>query len=90
MLAEFIEDDFVEADCWLNFDLLELSEASLAILRRKLEQLVKEINQLAELDRGHPQQRKRSTGLLIAARPWVFSLALESMSDDYRKQRSKR
>jgi DNA-binding Xre family transcriptional regulator len=52
----------------------ELSEASCRVLLRKLERLAVEFRDLAELDRALPPREKRSMGVLLAARPWVFSV----------------
>ena len=52
----------------------ELSEASCRVLLRKLARLAVEFRDLAELDRALPPGEKRSMGVLLAARPWVFSV----------------
>lgn len=90
VLAEFLDDDFVDPARFLSFDLVELSPASVAILRRKLDRFMKDVDELAELDHSLAQNKKDNIGVLIAARPWVFSRALESMSDSYKKDRSYR
>jgi hypothetical protein len=51
-----------------------LSEASAKILTRKAELLARDFAELAALDAGLPDQDKRSMGLLVALRPWVFSM----------------
>jgi hypothetical protein len=43
-------------------------------LIRKLERVAYEFRDLAELDRTLPSRDKRSIGVLLAARPWVFSM----------------
>lgn len=57
-----------------HFRSAELSEASWRVLMRKLERLASEFRDLAELDRGLPSREKRSYAVLLAARPWVFSM----------------
>jgi DNA-binding Xre family transcriptional regulator len=52
----------------------ELSDASCRVLLRKLERLANEFRDLAELDRALPRGEKHSMGVLLAARPWVFSV----------------
>ncbi len=52
----------------------ELSEASCRVLLRKLERLAVEFRDLADLDRALPAAEKRSMGVLLTARPWVFSI----------------
>lgn len=59
----------------LRFEVRELSEASIQVIRRKLERVVHEVAELAELDASLPSARKRSVGIAAAMRPWVFSLA---------------
>lgn len=44
------------------------------MLLRKLERLAAEFRDLAELDRGLPNREKRSYAVLLAGRPWVFSM----------------
>jgi len=88
VLTEFVADEFVDPGHFLSFDLLELSPASVAILRRKLDLFMKDVNELAELDHSLAQSKKENTGVLIATRPWVFSKALETMSDNYKKDHS--
>ncbi|MEA3108945.1 MAG: hypothetical protein QOI88_3550, partial [Gammaproteobacteria bacterium] len=38
------------------------------------ERLAAEFRDLAELDRTLPSRDKRSIGMLLATRPWVFSM----------------
>ncbi|WP_354519453.1 helix-turn-helix domain-containing protein [Lysobacter enzymogenes] len=71
---EFINDDFGVGEAFLALEIRELGEASLATLQRKLEKLVAEFKEAADLDVSLPPERRRSVGLLVASRPWVFSL----------------
>ncbi|MGE0115568.1 MAG: hypothetical protein AB7T07_11900 [Steroidobacteraceae bacterium] len=48
--------------------------ATAALLSRKLEQLGHEFADFAKLDRDLPVRKKRSVALLLAFRPWVFSV----------------
>ena len=57
------------------FETVELSAASTTLISRKMEQLIQEINELADLDSTLPVKRKASWGMVLAMRPWVFSLA---------------
>ena len=75
VLQEFMLDRFVGERSLLRFEARELSEASIQVVRRKLERLALEVAELAELDAGLPESRKRSMGVAVAMRPWVFSLA---------------
>jgi hypothetical protein len=44
------------------------------VLARKLEHLEKDFAELATLDVGLPANEKRNVALLVAFRPWVFSM----------------
>lgn len=57
-----------------RFEVRELSPASLAVLRRKLDKLAAEFNELAEADSVLAPAERVSVGLLAACRPWVFSI----------------
>ncbi|HVY23394.1 MAG TPA: helix-turn-helix transcriptional regulator [Steroidobacteraceae bacterium] len=72
--AEFLQSDFTGADESLQFCTAELSDASAQLLFRKLEQLSREFADYAALDRHLPLKQKRSVALLLAFRPWVFSM----------------
>lgn len=73
-MAEFLAADFAGREDWLRLDVRELSDTSLAQLRRKLERIAQEFQQSAEMDAGLPTSRRRSIGMVLALRPWVFSL----------------
>lgn len=72
--AEFLQTEFKGPLEALHFRSLEISEASARILARKLEILEKDFADLATLDVGLPSSEKRNVALLIAFRPWVFSM----------------
>ncbi len=72
--AEFLQSDFTGADESLQFCTAELSDASAQLLFRKLEQFSREFADYAALDRHLPLKQKRSVALLLAFRPWVFSM----------------
>lgn len=71
---EFLKDDFAAAQAHFALEIRELGEASAATLRRKLDKLVADFKEAAELDVSLPPERRRSVGMLVALRPWVFSL----------------
>jgi transcriptional regulator with XRE-family HTH domain len=72
--SEFLRGDFEGQNELLNFASAELSAASAAILGRKVEALARDFADLAALDATLPNVGKRSMGLLLALRPWVFSM----------------
>jgi len=71
---EFMRSAFAAQDESLHFRSAELSEASRVVLQRKLSRLTADFNELAELDRHLPSRDKRSVALMMACRPWVFSM----------------
>lgn len=72
--AEFLRADFAGSREALHFRSAELSEASARILNRKLEQLAQEFAEYAALDVSLPAKEKHSVAMLLAFRPWVFSM----------------
>ena len=71
---EFLQAAFSRSGEALHFLSAELSDASCKILLRKLERMAGEFRDLAELDRTMPPRDKRSTAVMLAVRPWVFSM----------------
>lgn len=72
--AEFLQGAFGAANEALTFHSAELSPASVRILLRKLEKLGADFADLAALDIQVPSRDKTSVALLLACRPWVFSM----------------
>jgi len=75
VLREFLHDRFDDDRTLLRFEVRELSDASIDVIRRKLQRLATEITEMAELDADLPRERKCSVGVALALRPWVFSIA---------------
>jgi DNA-binding Xre family transcriptional regulator len=73
VLREFFGSSFDGGDELLRFELMELTPASQAVVQRKLQRLAAEFMELAEIDASLPE--RRSTGLVVAIRPLVLSLA---------------
>lgn len=71
---EFMQSPFSGASELQHFRSAELSEASWRVFLRKLERLTAEFRDLAEIDRSLPSREKRSVAIMLAARPWVFSM----------------
>ena len=72
--AEFLQGAFSGHNERLSFHSAELSAASVRILLRKAERLATDFAELAELDVHLPSREKTSFALLLACRPWVFSM----------------
>jgi DNA-binding Xre family transcriptional regulator len=71
--TEFLRAGFAGRGEFLGWQPAELTESSIGVFKRKLEHLYEEFLQMAELDTLSTQPRY-STALLVAFRPWVFSL----------------
>jgi DNA-binding Xre family transcriptional regulator len=74
VLTEFFGTAFDRAGESLRFEAKELSAASREVIRRKLERLVREFNELAEVDAALDPAERDSVGLVIGLRPYVLSL----------------
>lgn len=74
VMEEFLQGEFKASNESLRFETRELSAASLAVLQRKLARLAQEYAELAEIDANLPPGERQGVALLLAARPWVFSL----------------
>lgn len=73
VVQEFLKGRFDAAAEMLRFEARDVSEESAALMRRKLERLAAEFNELAEIDASLPARRRNGFGLLIGCRPWEFS-----------------
>lgn len=71
---EFLQARFDAPLELLRFESREMSADSAAVLRRRLERLVAEFNELAELDAAAPAGRRVGMAMLVACRPWEFSV----------------
>ena len=71
---EFLHSAFAAGGEALHFRSAELSEASSQTLIKKIERLASDFRDLADLDRSLPSREKRSFAVLVACRPWVFSM----------------
>jgi DNA-binding Xre family transcriptional regulator len=70
---EFLRSRFAGSRDYLAWQPVELTDSSIDVLRRKFGQVYREFLEMAELDQ-HSSQPRHSVGLLLAFRPWVFSL----------------
>jgi transcriptional regulator with XRE-family HTH domain len=70
---EFLRSTFSGSRDYLAWQPVELTDSSIDVLRRKFAQIYREFMEMAELDQ-HSSQPRHSVGLLLAFRPWVFSL----------------
>lgn len=71
---EFLNSPFDNTDERLRFESGKLPHGVASVLLKKIDKLFKEFGELTEIDNALPQESSYNTGLLIAFRPWVFSL----------------
>ncbi|HXZ94029.1 MAG TPA: helix-turn-helix transcriptional regulator [Burkholderiales bacterium] len=71
---EFLDARFDAPLELLRFETREMSAESAAVLKRRLERVVAEFNDLAEVDAGAGANRGVGVALLVACRPWQFSV----------------
>ncbi len=74
-----IQQQFLDSDFGGDLDLRQfqfglVSEHACDIMRRKLRDLVREFSELHRADQSLPLARRFSVGLLVAMRPWEFSM----------------
>jgi len=74
VMTEFLRAEFQGQNELIHFNSSELSAASAKVLARKVASLTRDFAELAALDAGLPANEKHSMGLLLALRPWVFSM----------------
>jgi len=76
VVATFIQADFEETGGLFRFEVRELSKASVALLKKKLERLATEFNEIAELDSYLPSGERETIGMALGIRPYVVSWAM--------------
>jgi transcriptional regulator with XRE-family HTH domain len=74
VMSEFLDARFKAPLEFLRFESRVLSPESAAVLKRRLERLAQEFNELAEVDSSAPSGRRLGVALLAACRPWEFSV----------------
>ncbi len=76
IIDEFLDSpsSFESPNSYINFVPGQLSETSVTIVRKKMDELIRQINDLAEADTLLPIGERYSTGLIMAFRPWIFSM----------------
>ena len=69
-MADFLSVQFDRHGGHFRFEFRELSNASFAVMVRKIDRLAAEFNELAELDGTLPPEERRSVGFALGIRPW--------------------
>ena len=76
VVATFIQADFDVELGLFKFEVRELSQASVALLKRRIDKLASEFNELAELDSYLPSDQRETIGMALGLRPYVVSWAM--------------
>lgn len=76
---EFLISEFSGENDFFKFSILDLSEENRRRFRVKLEDLVRDLNQVSSFDRS-ASSKSIKLGMMIAMRPWNFSV-LERVKD---------
>lgn len=74
VINEFVRSRFDSPVDAFHFDALELTSESAVIVKRRLERVAAEINELAEADAAAPARKRLALGVLLAFRPWNNSI----------------
>ena len=74
VITEFMRGRFDSPVDAFHFEALELTNESAVLLKRRLERVATEINELVEADATAPAKRRVALGVLLAARPWTISI----------------
>jgi len=70
LMSDFLSVRFDEHEGYFRFEIGELSETSAAVLKRKMDRLLLEFQELVELDIYLPPNRKKLYGIAMGLRPW--------------------
>lgn len=76
-VEDFLAPQFDRAGGYFTFEFRELSRASFEVLRRRLERLAAEFEELAELDSHVAPNRRETIGMSLGLRPWSMETAIE-------------
>jgi DNA-binding Xre family transcriptional regulator len=68
----FLQHGFSEENSHFGFESAELAPESARMILRKMANLSREFDELAELDVNLKPDRKRGYGLMVALRPWAY------------------
>lgn len=76
-VEDFLAPQFDRAGGYFTFEFRDLSRASFEVLRRKLERLAAEFQELGELDSHVAPKRRETIGMALGLRPWSMEAAIE-------------
>lgn len=78
----FLDSTFEGDDELYRFEMGELSGASAKVIAKKIDNIIRELDEFVELDISVSTPEKRAFGLLIGFRPWNYWQVLESVAND--------
>src|SRR5260370_15550819 len=73
-MRDLLAARFTQPLGFLRFESRVMSPESAAVLKRRLERVVLDFNELAEVDSSVPSGKRVGVALLTACRPWEFSV----------------
>lgn len=87
VVTEFMRARFDAPHDAFHFEAQELSAESAIVVKRRLERVAAEINELVEIDAATPAKKRVALGVLLACRPWSISIvhALRADAEALRK-----
>ena len=74
VVTEFMRARFDAPQDAFHFEAQELSAESAIVVKRRLEKVAAEINELVEIDAATPAKKRVTLGVLLACRPWSISI----------------
>ena len=74
VVNEFMRARFDAPQDAFHFEAPELSAESAIVVKRRLEKVAAEINELVEIDAATPAKKRVTLGVLLACRPWNISI----------------
>ncbi len=74
VVNEFMRARFDAPQDAFHFEAQELSPESAIVVKRRLEKVAAEINEMVEIDAATPAKKRVTLGVLLACRPWSISI----------------
>lgn len=74
VVTEFMRARFDAPHDAFHFEAQELSPESAIVVKRRLEKVAAEINELVEMDAAAPGKKRLTLGVMLACRPWDISI----------------
>lgn len=74
VVTEFMRSRFDAPHDAFHFEAQELSAESAIVVKRRLERVAAEINEMVEIDAATPAKKRVTLGVLLACRPWSISI----------------